>query len=97
MLCPYLGIIINLHLYKDNYFVIYFKIQLSQYLYLSHHQSMSDAHEVECLLNIQVLFRFYRGTFYKGKMNSYGIYFVKKETRKEYFYIYKKMRCTNIN
>ena len=45
----------NLHLYKDKYFVKnIFKRRLSQSFYISHDQPMLDSHDIERSLNFQV-------------------------------------------
>ena len=79
MSCSCLGIIMNLYLYEDKYiFSIIKKRQLSQSLYLSYYQSTLNSHDTECLPNFQVNFDCTEALFYKSKINSYGVYVIRK-------------------
>ena len=65
---------------------------LNHYIY-----HVINKHLVLMIFNIFSIFKFNfyctESIFYKSKLNSYGVYVVKEEKRKEILYISSKRRC----
>ena len=85
MLCLCLGIIMNMDLYEDKYFVNYF-LKTVEPIIICITWSIDARCSWRCTSSqFSSFFNCTEALFYKSKINSYGIYIVNKETRKEDF------------